>query len=81
MDDLHGQPGSGRSFRDRTQVLLAAGSQHHLRLAVAQPGAKIGRADVRQRGGHGGVRRLRGDLAAPHAQVGPDDQGQLRLHD
>ena len=40
-----------------------------------QPGPEVRRVEVRQRGGHGGVRGLRGDRAS--AQAGTPHQGQL----
>jgi cysteinyl-tRNA synthetase len=54
--------------------------EHNLRLAVLKPAVQDGTAEPRQHGRHRGVRDLRGDLAAPHVQVRPDHQGQLRRH-
>jgi len=48
----------------RVDVSVPAG----MAVSRPQPGPEVWRAEVRQRGGHGGVRGLRGDLAS--GQVG-----------
>ena len=81
MNDVNRQAGRPGLRRDGSQVILASRPQDDLRLTVAQPGAKVSGPDPGQRGGNRSVRRLRGYLAATHAEVGADNQRQLGLHD
>lgn len=80
-DELDRQFGRVRPLHHILQLPGAGYFENHLGLAIPQPGSKVNVVEAGQHSGDGRVRHLGGDLAAPHAQIGPDHHRQLHRHE